>query len=339
MKYKKILLSLILFTVCNPLLKIYPDNFGPLKGPSFTEVSQVMEMPESWKQKPITYQRSVGEPDIVLNMDQQMYPAFLPIINQYAARSGIKIVANSGSCGISAGMLSDKSVDIGGFCCPPGMTDRLPGLSFHTIGIASIAFIVHPDNPVENITLEEARRIFMGDAYRWSEIGTADETRGENIPIQPVGRLHCKLRAGHWRLLLDNEDLFSPDIIEVGAIPDVISQVSHNVRAIGYETLWMVKRFQSKGKVKVLKINGYDPADHESLLAGNYPLYRVYNLSTWEGKALENPEAGRLVDYLRGQVKNLDDKYSLVPQSKLRETGWVFKGNELVGEPSHIFKK
>ncbi len=334
MKYQKIILALVLFAVCGPILKGYAEHSENLKGPAFSDVSRVLEMPDTWKRKSIVYESIAEGSNIVLNLDQQMHPALLPIINEYALKNKMKIATNSGSCGISAGALSDKKVDIGGLCCPPGITDRLPGLRFHTIGISSIAFIVHPDNPVENITLEEARKIFTGDIYRWSEIGSETGQRGGNSPIQPVGRLHCKLRAGHWRLLLDNEDLFSPDIIEVGAIPDVISQVSNNTRAIGYETLWMVKRFEEKGKVKVLKVNGYGPSDHRALLTGSYPLYRVYNLTTWEGKAVANPEAVKLVDYLMGRVEYLDDKYSLVPQSKLRQTGWVFKGKELVGTPA-----
>jgi signal transduction histidine kinase len=66
-------------------------------------------------------------------------------------------------------MLSRKAADIGAFCCAPGITDRLPGLRFHTLGIAAVVLLVHPDNPVDNISIGQAREIFMGETIRWSE--------------------------------------------------------------------------------------------------------------------------------------------------------------------------
>jgi DNA-binding transcriptional LysR family regulator len=292
-----------------------------------------MDMPDEWKRQPIRYDPSIGEVDLVVSLDQQMFQAFQPLIQEFARRHNLKIVVNKGTCGISSGMLARKAIDIGGFCCPPGITDRLPGLHFHTLGIAALVLIVHPDNPVDNLTIEQARQIFMGEIYRWSEIEIGDGRRGLNMPIQPIGRLHCKQRPGHWRLLLDNEDLFSPLIIEVGAIPDMILQVSNNIRAIGYETLWMVRLLRNRGKVKVLKINGYDPSDPVNLSSGKYPLYRVYNLTTWEGEGMTNPLAQKLVNYLLKQVEYLDSKFGLIPASRLREAGWKFRGNELIGEP------
>ena len=188
---------------------------------------------------------------------------------------------------------------------------------------------MHPDNPVNDITLEEARQIFMGETYRWSELNV----KGEDLPIQPIGRLHCKLRPGHWRLLLENEDLFSPGLLEVGAIPDMITRVSDHIMSIGYETSWMIHLLKDHGKVKKLKIDGYDPDDLSGLASGKYPLYRVYTLTTWEGEEVENFEAQQLVDFLLKQTEQLRSKMSIVSSDRLRKAGWKFQGNELVGVP------
>ncbi len=262
-----------------------------------------------------------------------MHPPLLPIVQKYAKKHNLKIFVNEGTCGISAGMLTRKAIDIGGYCCAPGITDRLPGLRFHTLGIAPLALIVHPDNPIDNITISQARQIFQGEIYRWSELKTARGGKGANLPVQPVVRLHCKLRPGSWRLLLKDEDLFSPSLIEVGAIPDMISQVSANKRAIGYEVTWEVYRYKQKGRVKTLKINGYAPDELSHLLSGNYPLYRVYSLTTWEEEGVANPQAQKIVDYLLQQIEHLDSKFGVVPASHLRQAGWKFNGNELIGEP------
>jgi len=315
-----------------PLLTSFNRN-DPLRGPAFTDPSKTVEMPEDWIRRPIRHAPSLEGYDLVVTLDQHLFTPLRPIIDRYARLKNLRIFVNEGTCGISAGMLARKEVDVGGFCCAPGETDRLPGLRFHTIGIDAIALIVHPENPIEDVTLTQARRIFMGEIHRWSELRTSSGERGPDIPVQPVGRLHCKLRPGHWRLLLDNEDLFSPSLLEVGAIPDMISQVASNPGAIGYEVVWNTIRYRDSGKVKVLRINGVSPLDQDALIKGGYPLYRVYNLTTWHGRGLTNPEAEGLVQYLLESAEDIPREHNIVPASRLREAGWRFKGDELVGGP------
>ncbi len=309
------------------------DPSTSLSGPKFSDHSKVYQMPPEWTKQPIKHESSAKDADIAVTLDGQLYHAWEPIINKYADKNGLKVDVTYGTCGLSAGKLLRKSADIGGFCCPPSYTDRLPGLQFHTGGIASIALIVHPDNPIDNITLEEARKIFMGDIYRWSELKTSEGVKGLDEIIQPTARLHCKIRPGHWRLLLDDEDLFSPMLIEVGAIPDMILQVAKNPRAIGYEILWMARYYADKGKVKILKINGYDPDNPLDVISKKYPLYRVYNFTTWEGEGVANRHAKGILDHLLNEVEDLDPKYSFIPSSRLKEAGWKFNRNELIGEP------
>jgi ABC-type phosphate transport system substrate-binding protein len=301
------------------------DPLKGLAGPPFTDPSEIMAMPDAWKKQPIKYDVSSDNVDLVVSLDQQMQYAYRPLIHKFAEENNLNIIIHGGTCGISSGLLSRKAIDIGGFCCAPGLMDRLPGLQFHTLGISALALIIHPDNPVDNITLEQAQAIFMGKIHRWSELKTAKGTKGPNLPIEPVARLHCKNRPGR----------FSPNLREVGAIPDMISQVSANKHAIGHEILWMTRHFRDKGRVKSLKINGHSPDNPVHLLSGDYPLYRVFSLTTWEGAHDTNQTASKLVKYLMQQVEHLDEKFSFVPASRLRQSGWKFKGNELIGEPEN----
>jgi ABC-type phosphate transport system substrate-binding protein len=304
-----------------------------LSGEPFTDPAKQIDMPEVWKKSPIKYAGWAEGADIAVTLDQHLYPALLPVIKKYAKEHNLDIAVQEGTCGISAGMLIDKTVDVGGFCCPPGETDRLPGLKFHTLGIASLALFVHPENPLNDISIEEARKVYRGYIYKWSELKFNKGTDLPNQIIRPVGRLHCKLRPGHWRLLLDNEDLFSPDLQEVGSIDDMIRSVSISKAAIGYETLWMVHRYREMGEVKLLKINGHSPYDSARLASGEYPLYRTYNITTWEGKGIANPKAQELVTHLLKEAGSLESKFGIVPASNLGRARWKFKENELVGEP------
>jgi len=302
-----------------------------LAGPAFADPSYRVTMPRGWEEQPIKYEAWASGADLAVSLDQHLYGAFEPLIRQYAKKNGLKIAVNEGTCGISAGMLSRKAVDIAGFCCPAGDSDRLPGIRFHTAGIASIALIVNPANPATGVTLQEARGLFTGKYFNWSELSPSG-WKGRPPTIRTIGRLHCKSRPGHWRLLLDNEDLFSIRLQEVGTIPDMISLVADNTGAVGYEVMWMVRRYESTGRVKPLNIDGVSPADGKAVSEGRYPLYRTLNITTWEG-GLARPEAENLKDFIIKSAQGLDPKYGVVPASALRQSGWRFEGDELVGPP------
>ncbi len=305
---------------------------SPGKGIVFTDPARTVPMSVGWLKRSIRYSDWARGADLAVTLDQQIHAMLLPAVAEFARERGIKVQVRKGTCGTSSGLLIRKQVDMAGFCCPPGETDRLPGLRFHTLGIAAIVLVVHPDNPVNDLPLETVRAIFRGDRFRWSEIEVAPGRKGPRLTIHPVGRLHCKLRPGHWRALLENADQFGLGMSEVGAIPDMIYQVLASPGAIGYETLWHLMRNRDRGQPKVIAINGLDPHRFESLISGRYPLYRVFNLTTWEKPGLKNAHADALVDHLMRAAVTLKPAFGLVPAAELRRTGWVFQGNELVGE-------
>ena len=311
--------------------KVWSTHTNELMGgDAFTDSHKIIEMPKKWVEKPIQYKNWAKEADLAITLDQQLYPALLPVIQQYARQNKLEIAVQEGTCGISNKGLKDKAVDIAGFCCPAGEADRMVGIKFHTLGIAAIALIVNPNNPVNNLSLKQARQIFQGNLFRWSDI---KGIRGSRRIIQALGRLHCKQRPGHWRLLLDHEDLFSPRLFEVGTISDMLSEVAFDPYAIGYETLWMVKLFHRQSRVKTLSINHIKPQDNAKLIAGDYSLYRTYNVTTWESAQTKNQQAQILVSHLINYMGRIDPKYGIVPVSKLRQAGWKFLKNELIGEP------
>lgn len=300
-----------------------------LGGRPFVPPGDVLAMPESWMAKRVA---RPADTDLALAIDQQLYPALLPLVQDFARANDIKVALQEGTCGVAAGALADKSADITGMCCPPGPLDRMPGVRYHTIGIAAIALIVHPSNPVVDIGLDDARAMFGGKARTWSDLPVSGVKIGPTSDIRAVTRLHCKPRPGHWRLLLDNENLFAVDMHEVPAIRDMIAEIGASRTAIGYETLWHVAANASVGKVKPLRLSGVDPADGVALAAGRYPLYRVMNITSWQGPDA-SPLADKLAAWLVAKASEIDKSYGIVPAAELRRHGWRFVGDEVVGEP------
>ncbi len=315
-----------------PAHTAWTEHGTKLEGEQFTDPSYRVKMPEGWEKQPIKYDDWAEKADLALSLDQHLYPALLPIIQKYAKDHDMKIAVKEGTCGISAGMLARKAVDIAGYCCAPASTDRLPGLEFHTAGIGALGIFVHPDNPIDNVTLDQAQQMYSGKIHRWSGLKNPAGQTGPDFPIQMVIRLHCKQRGGHWRSLLDNEDYFGPRVQLVGSIQDVILHVSSNPWALGgTETLYMAHHvYQQERLLKPLKINGYDPTNLEHLISGRYPPLFTYSLTTWENA---DPRAKELVDFLLQHVKDTDTKFSIVPVSSLRKGGWKFMGNEVIGRP------
>jgi len=312
----------------------HPHSPNP---PGFSDPDVLAPVPDDFSSRPLKHDPEHHDADLVLALGQQTHPIFKDLIPEYARQHNLNIVVKHGTCGITAGRLRKKSVNIGAYCCPPGHHDRLPGLEFHSLGISPIALIVHPDNPLEDITLQQAREIFQGQLTHWTQVGHDDPRELDRL-VQPIGRLHCKVRPGHWRALLSNEDQFSPRLFEVGVIPDMISQVANNPSAIGWEVPLMVSYHKEKGAVRMLKVDGNKPTDLEYLASGQYPFYRTYHLTTWQKDDKAKRVALELIRYLQQYIEDNYQQVGYVSPSQLKKAGWKFRGDELIGEPEAIRK-
>lgn len=298
-------------------------------GSPFSHGTTTLGMGPNWQAQPIVYPGKLADADLVVSFGQQTYPALKQVVADYAQAHKMKIVVQSGTCGISAGKLLRKKVDSGAFCCPPGNNDRLPGLEFHTIAISPIAIIVNHKNPLSGISTADAREVFKGRIGNWSQL-----TDGSwNHDILTVGRLHCKIRPGHWTLLLKKQELFSPRLTEVGVIPDLIAKVGQEHYAVSLETPFMMHTYDRQKQVKALQIDGHAATDTDYVASGRYPFYRTYNLTTWASGADKREKTLALIRYLRDYIEQHYSEYGFVPVSKLRAAGWKFRGDELVSEP------
>jgi len=302
-------------------------------GPAFSDPKKTTPMKDDWKKQPVKYAKWAEGADLALSLDQHMYPAFLSIIEKFAKENSLDIRVQKGTCGISLGVMLRKEADIVGYCCPPGELDRLPGIAFKTVGLASLALIVNAENPIENISLQDARLAFQGKIKKWNEIGPSGNANKLDAEIIPVARLHCKQRPGHWRTFLSDSDQFSPRLLDVGAIADVNIQTASDRRALGgFESLYMTYHESPAGKkIKHIKIDGVSPTDREALAAGRYPIYFAFYLGYWKDG---NVHAEKLLNYMIAHAHEVDRKFNLVPTSELKSNGWKFSGDELVGEPS-----
>lgn len=110
----------------------------------------------------------------------------------------------------------------------------------HIIARDAIAVIVHPENPVSELTLQQISDIYSGKVTNWSEVG------GEDRPIVKLSRetnsgthvyfLETVLRLGNK----EDKTLFSMDTLLLPSSEGIIAEVRQNPNAIGYDGLGYV---------------------------------------------------------------------------------------------------
>lgn len=147
-----------------------------------------------------------------------------------------------------------------------------------------IAIIVHPSNPVKNLTKEQAEKIFLGEITNWSEVG------GKNAPILVQTReTGSGTRATLEELLLEKKSVVA------SATPSASSAliklaVARDKNAIGFDSIGFVDK-----SVKVVAINNIVPTE-ETVKGGSYAMGRALYILT---KGTPKDAPAMFVDYLK----------------------------------------
>lgn len=143
----------------------------------------------------------------------------------------------------------------------------------HQIPVARYALVVitHPDNPVESITVDQLRGIYLGNITTWRELGGSDapiEAYTRQGKLSAVGRLFRELVFASFEQEFPGarHTVLSSEPLEQG--------VASNPNAIGVTGINTAGRH----KVKTLKFNGVE-ASEENILTARYimlrPLYLI----------------------------------------------------------------
>jgi phosphate transport system substrate-binding protein len=103
----------------------------------------------------------------------------------------------------------------------------------------AIAIIVHPDNPVSELTMQQISDIYTGAIINWSQVG------GEDRPIVRLSRetnsgTHVYFLEEVLRLGEASSLLFSTDTLLLPSSEVISAEVRQNPNAIGYDGLGYV---------------------------------------------------------------------------------------------------
>jgi phosphate transport system substrate-binding protein len=209
----------------------------------------------------------------------------------------VKVEWDSLGCGTGFVALLDGSADVGASSRPISAQEleeariRQIELREFVIGYDAIAIIVHPSNPLEQVSIAELADLFTRKQRSWSDQG------GARSKVQLISRpaysgtyavLASRVLGSRGDLRpFERADRFSEDTEEI------VRLVSTSPRALSYASLAFVE--SSRSKVKILPIATEQGAIEPSLRTirdGSYPFYRPLYLYT------RGEPTGKLRDFM-----------------------------------------
>jgi phosphate transport system substrate-binding protein len=218
------------------------------------------------------------------------------VFRQHHPDVALDIAAGGSVVGIQA--IHDGTTDIG-MASRALKPDEAEGITQHQIAIDVIAVVVHPTNPIKDLTLEQLRAIYIGQIANWKQVG------GDDRPITVVVReKNSGTRGAFDELVLENKEPTAPSLKATITAGDMAATVAADPAAIGY-----VGFGNLESSLKVVSIESVLPSK-ETARNGSYKLIRPLLLLTGP---LSQPLADEYITFV------LSDE----GQQLVEKDGWV----------------
>ena len=190
-----------------------------------------------------------------------------------AANKDVTVNYNPTGSGAGITAVQECTCDIGLSSRALKDEEKAAGLKETVLAYDGIAIIVHPDNPVSDLSIEQIAKLYTGEITNWKDVG------GSDAEVVLIGREAASGTRDGFESITGTKDKcqYRQELTSTG---DVITAVSQNPDAIGYASLAAIK-----DSVKALSVDGVTPSE-ATVKDGSYPVQRPFVLVTVEGKAL-----------------------------------------------------
>ncbi len=138
----------------------------------------------------------------------------------------------------------------------------------------AFVFIVHKDNPVDSLTVEQIQAIYTGGITNFAEVG------GENKFIAPYQRpVNSGSQTGMEKLVMQEKKMTAArkeyTFIGMGDLVEAVGAYRTDEQSLGYTYLYYIDTLYRHEDIKVLSIDGVAPTP-ENLRSGKYPFTTAY---------------------------------------------------------------
>jgi phosphate transport system substrate-binding protein len=205
----------------------------------------------------------------------------------YEEETGVKIDIQGGGATRGIRDVASMSADIGGSCRRRvlGMSEER-GINMVPVAWDALVVMVHKDNPVNDVSLENLKKVYLGEITNWSQLG------GRDAPIKllirkgkmsGVGRTVRKLLFNNY----DQEFVASEIFPSSGPLEKTVVSEPHAIAISGISSA-------RKRDAKIINLEGKYPS-YENVKSGNYLLYRPLYLVYKD----DNPQVKQIKDFIR----------------------------------------
>ncbi len=138
----------------------------------------------------------------------------------------------------------------------------------HVVAIDGIAMVVHPSNPIRELSTEQIRDIYLGEIANWRELG------GPDIKIVVVSRDTNSGTYETFGNLVMKKEKMAESVEYLGSNGAIRQKVQSSRTAIGYVGLGFLDR-----TLKVLTVDGVEPT-RLTVATGKYAIARPLYMFT-----------------------------------------------------------
>ena len=132
----------------------------------------------------------------------------------------------------------------------------------HAVAMDGVCVVVHPSNPVRDLTTEQVRDIYMGQITNWNQVG------GPDSPIVAISHDTSSGTYETFHKLVMKKKKMASEVEYVSSNPQSHARVKTTKNAVGYVGIGFLDR-----QVKALKVDGVMPSQ-ETIVSGLYPVAR-----------------------------------------------------------------
>jgi phosphate transport system substrate-binding protein len=172
------------------------------------------------------------------------------------------------------------------------------------VAVDGLAIVVHPSSPVQGLTIEQIRDIYIGKITNWKEVG------GPNVPIVLISRDTNSGTYESFEELVMKKQKISDKAEYVGSSGAIRARVQSTPAAIGYVGLGFVDK-----TIKAIKVNGV-VADNATVTSGEYPVARPLFMFTNGAPKMGSKLHNFLNLYLTQKGQQIVEEIGFVPVTK-----------------------
>jgi len=243
------------------------------------------------------------EGGIIIAGSTSVQPFIEKVAEQYMADhpgTVINVQGGGSTAGIQATF--NHTCDIGASSRDLKMSEK--GLQIVLIAVDGIAVIVHHDNVIDDLTVEQIQKIFTTEITNWQELGGAD---AEIIPV--TREEGSGTRGSFEKMIMGEKEISDACLVQDsnGAVREIIATTP---QGIGYISVGLVDE-----REKAVAINGVEPT-LMNLITCTYEFSRPFLLLLREAPT---GDVKKFIDYVlseRGQ--DILKKEGLIPVTEIQ---------------------